>query len=58
MSAAPEDIAAIAERLGIPIPELYRDGVAQAFARLLEQAALVMAADVAPGPCGSLDYVP
>ncbi len=45
-SAAPDNILAIAERLGFPIPEPYRAGVAEAFARLLEQAALVMSATI------------
>jgi hypothetical protein len=58
MSAQPDDIAAIAERLGFPIPEHYREGVAQAFARLLEQAALVMAAPVPSDPGGSADFMP
>ena len=58
MSAPPDDIAAIAERLGFPIPEPYREGVALAFARLLEQAALVMAADVPSDPGGSTDFIP
>ena len=57
MSAPPDDIESIAERLGFPIPEAYRDSVAQAFARLLEQAALVMAAEV-PGDGGGTDFVP
>ena len=43
---APDDILAIADRLGFPIPEPYRAGVAEAFTRLLDQAALVMAAEV------------
>lgn len=34
----------IAEQLGLPIPEAYRDGVVANYRRLLEQAALVMAA--------------
>jgi len=57
MSTPPENIAAIAERLGFPISEAYREGVAQAFERLLEQAALVMAAEVPVGPCGT-DFEP
>ncbi len=42
-----QDLAAIreiAERLGLPIPEAYRDGVIANYERLLQQAALVMAA--------------
>jgi hypothetical protein len=58
MIAPPDDIATIAERLGFPIPEPYREGVAQAFARLLEEAALVMAAPVPGDPGGGTDFVP
>jgi hypothetical protein len=39
-----EAILDVAASLGIAIPEAYRDGVAVNYARLLEQAALVMAA--------------
>jgi hypothetical protein len=56
--AAPEDIVTIAERLGFPIPEPYRAGVAQAFALLLEQAALVMAARLEAKPDSGTDFVP
>jgi hypothetical protein len=38
------DILEIAERLGLPVPEAYRDGVIANWERLLLQAALVMAA--------------
>ncbi|HEX4507860.1 MAG TPA: hypothetical protein VH722_19190 [Alphaproteobacteria bacterium] len=55
---APHDIAALAERLCVPIPEAFREGVADAFARLLEQAALVMAAETTDDPGGDLDFVP
>ncbi len=57
-SAAPDDILAIAERLGFPIPDPYRAGVAEAFARLLAQAALVMSADLHGEPDNSTDFVP
>jgi hypothetical protein len=38
-------ILARAEALGMPIPETYRESVIANYRRLLEQAALVMAAD-------------
>ena len=57
-SAAPDDIIAIAKRLGFPIPEPYRVGVTEAFARLLEQAALVMAAELEGKPESATDFVP
>lgn len=57
-SAAPDDILAIAERLGFPIPEPYRAGVTEAFARLLEQAALVMSAELEGEPGSATDFVP
>jgi len=37
-------ILEIAETLGFPVPESYRDGVIANCQRLLQQAALVMAA--------------
>lgn len=40
----------IAEQLGLPIPEAYRDGVIANYRRLLEQAALVMAAPLSETP--------
>ena len=48
-----KEILEIAERLGIPVPEAYRDGVIVNYHRLLEQAALVMAA---PLPDASQDH--
>jgi hypothetical protein len=57
-SAAPDDIVAIAERLGFPVPAPYRAGVAEAFSRLLDQAALVMAAEVEGKPDSTTDFVP
>jgi hypothetical protein len=55
---APDDIPALAERLGFPIPEAYRQSVLDAFARLLEQAVLVMAAETRDLPDSSTDFVP
>jgi hypothetical protein len=40
----PGGILEIAKRLGLPIPEAYRDEVIAYYRRLLEQVALVMAA--------------
>ena len=40
------DVLEIAERLGLPIPQAYREGVIANWERLLIQAALVMAAPV------------
>jgi Protein of unknown function (DUF4089) len=37
-------ILKVAEALGFPVPEAYRDGVIANYERLLQQAALVMAA--------------
>jgi hypothetical protein len=37
------DILEIAEALGLPVPEAYRDGVIVNYERLMRQAALVMA---------------
>jgi hypothetical protein len=56
--AAPDDIATIAERLGFPIPEPYRAGVADAFGRLLEQAALIMSAKIEARPDSGTDFIP
>ena len=53
-----DDITALALRLGLPIPEAYRQGVADAFARLLEQAALVIAADTPGDPGSGMNFVP
>jgi hypothetical protein len=57
-SAPPDDILALAERLGFPIPEIYRAGVAEAFARLLDQAALVMSAELEGKPDNTTDFIP
>ena len=57
-SAAPDDILILAERLGFPIPEPYRAGVAEAFARLLDQAALVMSAELDGKPDSTPDFIP
>jgi len=57
-NAVCDDILAIAERLGFPIPEPYRAGVAEAYARLLDQAALVMAAEIEGRPESATDFVP
>lgn len=49
----------IAEALGIPIPEAYRDGVVVSYRRLLEQAALVIAAPLPDTPLDhQADFVP
>jgi len=52
-------ILEIAERLGIAVPEAYRDGVIVNYQRLLEQAAVVMAAPL-PDTCQDdhADFVP
>ena len=41
-----EDIFQTAEHLGLPVPAAYRDSVLANYERLLQQAALVMAAPV------------
>ena len=48
-----EGVLEIAERLGIPVPGAYREGVIANYERLLRQAALVMAA---PLPEASEDH--
>ena len=48
-----KEVLEIAKRLGIPVPKAYRDGVIANYQRLLEQAALVMAA---PLPEASQDH--
>ena len=49
----------IAARLGTRIPEAYRDGVAANYERLLQQAALVMAAPVSEASQDhQADFVP
>lgn len=54
----PDDIFELAARLGTPVPETYRAGVADALARLLEQAALVMSATLPDGVDGASDFDP
>jgi hypothetical protein len=54
-----EDILAIAERLGVAAPEAYREGVIANWERLLQQAALVMAAPLPKTPQDHQpDFVP
>lgn len=54
-----KEILEIAERLGIPVPETYRDSVIANYQRLLEQAALVMAAPLPDMPQDhQADFVP
>jgi hypothetical protein len=48
-----DDIFEIAERLGLPVPAAYRDSVLANYERLLQLAALVMAA---PLPDASQDH--
>src|SRR5438445_290085 len=44
MAQDPDAILQIAETLGFPVPEAYRDGVIANYERLLQQAALVIGA--------------
>jgi len=54
-----DDIFEIAERLGLPVPAAYRDGVLANYQRLLDQAALVMAAPLSDaGQDHQADFVP
>ena len=54
-----EDVLAIAERLGISVPEAYREGVIANWERLLQQAALVMAVPLPKTPQDHRpDFVP
>jgi hypothetical protein len=52
------DIFELASSLGIPVPEGYRAGVADALARLMEQAALVMSAPLSETCDDATDFVP
>ena len=53
------ELLEIAEQLGIPVPEAYRDGVLANYRRLLEHAALVMAAPLPETPQDpQADFVP
>jgi len=54
-----DDIFETAERLGIPVPEAYRETVLANYERLLQQAALVMAAPLPDAQQDHLaDFVP
>ena len=53
-----DDIFDIAASLGITIPEAYRDGVAANYARLLEQAALVLAAPLPDATDSATEFEP
>ena len=48
----------IAARIGIPIPQAYLPGVALNFARLLDQAALVLALKLPPAPDPAPEFEP
>ena len=53
------DALKIAGMLGFPVPEAYREGVIVNYERLLQQAALVMAAPLPESPEDYLaDFVP
>ena len=43
-----EPLLAVAARLNLPVPEIYRRGVIKNLERLLEQARLVMEAPASP----------
>jgi hypothetical protein len=60
MSASQEldAVLDIAASLGITIPEAYREGVAANYARLLEQAALVMAAPLPDTTDSATEFEP
>jgi hypothetical protein len=54
-----DSILKVAEMLGFPVPEIYREGVIVNYERLLQQAALVMAAPLpAPREDHRADFVP
>ncbi len=48
----------IAARIGMPIPQAYLPGVTLNFARLLEQAALVLALKLPPAPDPAPEFEP
>ncbi len=58
MTSELPDTQTIAERLGFPIAKPYRQGVAEAYGRLWEQALLVLSAEVGAGPDSVTDFVP
>ena len=58
MNPAQGDIFELAASLGIPVPEGYRAGVADALARLMEQAALVMSAPLSEASDDATGFVP
>jgi hypothetical protein len=51
-------ILKIAAELGIPVDEAYRDSVIANYERLLQQAALVMAAPLLEAPAGPAEFEP
>ena len=53
-----DDLAQIALRLGLPIPEAYRAGVLANFDRLLDQAQLVMALELPPVAAPKPEFEP
>jgi hypothetical protein len=48
----------VAAALGIPVAEAYRDGVVANYGRLLQQAALVMAAPMPDSLDSAADFEP
>jgi hypothetical protein len=53
-----DDIFDIAAKMGLPVPDAYRAGVANTLVSLMEQAALVMSAPTLEGDDGALDFAP
>ncbi len=53
-----DDIFDMAARMGLPIPDVYRAGVADALALVMEQAALVMSAPTPDAADAGPDFVP
>lgn len=58
MEPDPGAILDIAERVGFPVSEAYREGVIVNYARLLQQAALVMSASLPETAEELPDFVP
>ena len=53
-----DSILRIAAALGVPVDEIYRDGVIANYERLLQQAALVMAVPLPEAPASPMEFEP
>lgn len=53
-----ETLLAVAERLGLFMPEIYRPGIVESLERLLDQARLVLAVPISRSPDTPGDFRP